>query len=59
MDRITFSVTEAAEVLGVSQSFMYQLVKENRIPSLKLGNRRLIPKESLEAWIRNNTENNI
>lgn len=59
MDRITFSVTEAAEVLGVSRSFMYQLVKENRIPSFKLGNRRLIPKESLEAWIRNNTENNI
>ena len=57
MDRITFSVTEAAEVLGVSRSFMYQLVKENRIPSLKLGNRRLIPKESLEAWIRKNTEN--
>ena len=43
----------------ITFSFMYQLVKENRIPSLKLGNRRLIPKESLEAWIRNNTENNI
>ena len=58
MNKITFSVTEAAEVLGVSRSFMCQLVKENRIPSLKLG-KRLIPKESLEAWIRNNTENNI
>lgn len=37
MDRITLSVTEAAEILGVSRSFMYQLVKENKIPSLKLG----------------------
>lgn len=57
MERLTLSVTEAAEILGVSRSFMYQLVKENKIPSLKLGNRRLIPKGNLEEWIRKNTEN--
>jgi len=57
VERLTLSVTEAAEILGVSRSFMYQLVKENKIPSLKLGNRRLIPKGNLEEWIRKNTEN--
>ena len=56
MERLTYSVSEAAEMLGISRSYAYELVKEKRIPVLEVGRRRVIPKEMLDNWIKNNTE---
>lgn len=42
--RLTLSVEEAAQILGVSRATGYQAVKDGRIPSLQLGTqRRVIP----------------
>lgn len=42
--RLTLSVEEAAQILGVSRATGYQAVKDGRIPSLQLGaQRRVIP----------------
>jgi excisionase family DNA binding protein len=37
----TISVTESAPYLGVSRAYAYQMAKEGRLPTIKLGNRRV------------------
>ena len=49
--RLTLSVTEASESLGVSRSLMYELVASGQVPSIKLGKRRLVPVSALQKWI--------
>lgn len=45
------TVTETAEMLGISRNNAYQLVRAGRIPSVRLGRRLLIPRQALEAWL--------
>lgn len=52
MERLVYSVSEVAELLGISKSYAYQLVKEKKIPVLDLGRRKVIPKVSLEEWLK-------
>ena len=41
--RLTITVGEAAEMLGISRSSAYQYATRNEIPTLRLGRRVLIP----------------
>lgn len=50
-EKLTYSVTEAAAVLGVSTAKMYQIIKIKGFPVIVIGKRRLIPIKSLERWI--------
>ena len=52
---LMLSVPDLTEALGISRAGAYELVKQEGFPSLHLGNRILIPKEELIAWIRENT----
>lgn len=49
---LTYSVTEAAEALGVSRRTMYDLINREDFPTLKVGGRRLISRELLAEWVR-------
>ena len=51
MEKIAYSITETADMLGISKSHAYELVKERKLPVLELGRRKVIPKEYLELWI--------
>lgn len=53
MDRIAFSPTEAAKLLGVSRPTLYQLLHKEGFPSFKIGSRTLIPADSLREWVSN------
>lgn len=44
---LTYSVTEAAEALGVSRRTMYEIINQEGFPTLKVRGRRLISKELL------------
>ncbi len=50
-DRLTYSVAEAARVLGISRSYCYELVQEGVLPSLQLGRRRLVPRTALQRYV--------
>ena len=52
MEKLVYSVREAAVILGISKSYAYTLVKRKELPSLELGKRRVIPKMYLEQWIQ-------
>lgn len=51
-ERLTLSVTEAAEALGISRRSMYELLHKEGFPTLKVGGRRLISRELLAEWVR-------
>lgn len=49
--RLTLTVEEAAELLGISRAFAYSLVARNELPSLKLGRRVVIPRRALDRLL--------
>ena len=52
---LMLSVPDLTAVLGISRAGAYELVKSEGFPTLRIGNRILIPKEELIAWIKDNT----
>ncbi len=51
MEKLTYTVVEAAKALGIGRSKMYELVRSGAVPSITLGNRRLIPAHKLREFI--------
>lgn len=51
MDQRILTVKEAAAILRVSQSKLYQLVKEDKVPHVSLGGRIIFPEQILVQWI--------
>lgn len=39
------------DILGISISSAYELMKEKDFPSVRIGNRIVVPKEEFRAWI--------
>lgn len=50
------SIGEVAEMLGVSDDLVYELVARGEIPCLRLGRRRLIPRRVVELMIERSVE---
>ncbi len=50
-DKLVFSVDEAAELLSIGRTTAFQLIADGRLGSLKVGHRRLVPRQDLEAFI--------
>jgi len=49
--RLCITVPEAAEMLGISRNFAYDLVKQKQLPVVKFGKRLLIPRLALEKML--------
>lgn len=50
------SVDEAAELAGLSRRTMDTLIHEGRVPSAKIGRRRLVPSAAFRAWLKRQVE---
>jgi excisionase family DNA binding protein len=48
---LLLTVPEAAKLLRISRGLTYELVRQERIPSIRLGRRLLIPMRGLEEWV--------
>lgn len=44
-----------AQVLGISPSSGYELLHQRDFPTLKIGNRIVVPKEEFIQWVKRNT----
>lgn len=44
-----------AKALGVSPSSGYELMHEKDFPSLRIGNRIVVPKEKFQQWVEQHT----
>lgn len=49
--KLTLSVPEAAELIGVSRARMYEIVKIKGFPCVQIGKRLLVSVKGLERWI--------
>lgn len=56
MEKLVYSIQEVGELLGISKSYAYQLVRDGTIPSIKLGTKNIIPKERFHDWLREKTK---
>ncbi len=50
--KAALSMRETSETLGIGLSTLKELVRTNRIPSVRIGKRRIIPAASLESFLR-------
>ena len=46
--RLVMSVTEAAEFLGISRALAYELARSQKLPAVRLGRRRVVPRKALD-----------
>ena len=53
---LLLNVKQLAELLGVSDSSVYEPIQEDDFPSLRIGKRIVIPKEELREWIYAHTK---
>lgn len=56
MDKLAYSLTETAQVLGLSRPTVYTLIKQPGFPVFQIGSRKLVSVEGLRDWIRSQTE---
>ncbi|MEK3788067.1 helix-turn-helix domain-containing protein [Paenibacillus sp. FSL K6-1230] len=52
MKKITLTVTEAAELIGVSQTTVYTMAREKQIPHTRVRGRILFHRDVIESWLR-------
>ena len=54
-EKLTLSVDELAQELGISKPLAYNLIKRNDFPSLRISERRIvIPVDALRSWLNAN-----
>lgn len=52
MERLTLTVQEVAQALGISADLAGDLVRSGEIPSIRLGKRRVVvPRDALEKML--------
>ena len=49
--KMTLSVREAAELIGISKPKMYELIHSNEIPSIHVGKKIVIARQALMDWL--------
>jgi excisionase family DNA binding protein len=52
MDRLLLRPAEAAEVLGVSRSKLYELMASGTLPTVRLGKCVRVSRVELELWVK-------
>lgn len=50
------SLTQAKLELGIGRTLVYELIEAGKLRSVKLGRRRLIPREAIEEFVRRLSE---
>lgn len=55
---LMLSVPEMAAALGISRAGAYELARSEGFPALRIGNRIVTPKDSLQKWVNQNIGTN-
>lgn len=53
---LLLSVKQLVDLMGVSDSSIYELIQEDGFPSLQIGKRIVVPKEEMRKWITAHTK---
>ena len=52
IDRLSLSIMETAQTLGVSRATIFRLIEQKKLATLKVGARRLVPVSAIHALMR-------
>ncbi len=55
-DRLAYKVSEAADALGISRAKAYELIAEDKLPSIRVGSSIRVPVDALRAWVEEQNE---
>jgi excisionase family DNA binding protein len=50
-ERLAYSVDEAAQITGLSRDLLYDQMRTGRLAYLKVGRRRIITRQHLDAFL--------
>lgn len=50
-ERQTFTVEQAARIMGIGRNSAYEAIRRGEIPVLRIGRRLLVPKKALEDML--------
>ena len=53
---LTLKAREAAEVLRISKSKVYELARTESFPAVRIGKRMVIPRDKLIQWMNDQAE---
>jgi excisionase family DNA binding protein len=51
-DTLLCSTEEAAQLLGIGRSQLFELLARDEVESVKIGRRRLVPRDALTAYVQ-------
>jgi excisionase family DNA binding protein len=51
-DRLTYTVEELGQILGLGRGATYAALRKAVIPSIRIGRRFVIPKPAVDEWLR-------
>lgn len=51
MEKLAYSVSETAQILGVSRPKVYDLLHRSDFPSFRIGGRVLVSADGLRHWV--------
>ena len=51
MEKLGYSIEDAAETLGIGRSLLCELIASGELQSVKIGRRRIIPVDSLRTYL--------
>ncbi len=54
IEKLSYSVNEAAAVAGIGRTKLYELINEGELPLVKIGTRTLIRRVDLEVLLTRN-----
>jgi len=51
LDRLPLTVEEAGKLLGISRALAYRMARTGRLPTVRFGNRIVVPKKAIETML--------
>jgi len=51
LEPVAYSVSEAAQALGIGTTLCRELIKSGELPSVRIGRRLLVPRNVIEEYI--------
>ena len=56
--KLTLSVREAAELIGISKGKVYGLIRDGELPVIHVGQKMAIPRQAILDWVNKGVDNN-
>lgn len=55
LERLTLTVEQAGELLGISRALAYEMARTGKLPTLRFGKRIVVPKKAIETMLESST----